>query len=97
MEVNTRIIMAFREIGLGHEAVKTFCGMMNMPPPMNKKSYDITSSKLHDTYVQTAQDSMKTAANEIRQKTLDVDGDTSTIVDTRVILMDLGNVVVTLP
>ena len=38
LEVNTQIIMAFHEIGLGHEAVKTFCGVMNMPPPMNKKS-----------------------------------------------------------
>ena len=28
--------MAFREIGRGHAAMNTFCGYMNMPPPMEE-------------------------------------------------------------
>ena len=29
-----------REIGKGHTALKTFCGFMNMQPPMQIKSFN---------------------------------------------------------
>ena len=38
-DINTRIIIAFREIGKGFTALKSFCGFMNIPPPMTQKSF----------------------------------------------------------
>ena len=41
-DVNTRVIVAFREMGKGLSSLEKFCGIMNMKPPMNKKSYNKT-------------------------------------------------------
>ena len=38
-DINTRIIIAFREIGKGFTALLSFCGFMNIPPPMTQKSF----------------------------------------------------------
>ena len=35
-DVNLRTLLAFREIGKGHAGRETFCGCMNMPPPMTE-------------------------------------------------------------
>ena len=35
-DVNLRTISAFREIEKGHGGIETFCGCMNMPPPMTE-------------------------------------------------------------
>ena len=37
-EINTRAIIAFREIGKSFESMKT-CGFLNIPPPMTQKSF----------------------------------------------------------
>ena len=36
-DINTRVIIAFREIGF--TALKSFCGFMNIPPPMTQQSF----------------------------------------------------------
>ena len=48
-DVNLRTAVAFREIGRGHTAIETFCGFMNMPPPMtsNTRNYGICTSILY--------------------------------------------------
>ena len=49
--------MAFREIGKGYMGLglQTFCGYMNMPPPMAEVTYnDTVKSRLHPTYVDVA-------------------------------------------
>ena len=38
-EVNRRIVLATRNIGIGHQALAKFTCVMNMPPPMNENSY----------------------------------------------------------
>ena len=38
-DINIRTISAFREMGKGHVDIETFCGYINMPPPMNKTTY----------------------------------------------------------
>ena len=68
-DINTRIIIAFREIGKGFTAIKTFCGFMNIPPPMTQKSFaDIQDNNII-SYKQAAEDNMKNAAAELQDGT----------------------------
>ncbi|GFV38093.1 hypothetical protein TNCV_4204031 [Trichonephila clavipes] len=39
-EVNTRITYAMRTIGVGLRGIKTFCSVIDLPPPVSQKSYD---------------------------------------------------------
>ena len=58
--------MAFREIGKGHKGLQTFCGYMNMPPPMADVTYNETvKSRLHPAYVDVARKNMKDPAEEL--------------------------------
>ena len=60
--------MAFREIDRGREAMVTFTTIMNMPPSMNKNSFDAINDKLYDAYMSGAtESSMKRAAFEVRE------------------------------
>ena len=55
---------------------------MNMRPPMSKSSYENSLSDLHIAYVQTARESMRKAAEEIRRGDLGAEYDNDTIVGT---------------
>ena len=46
--------------------MKTFSSMMNMPKPLAIASFNDINNNLHQTYIDTALDSMKSAANEVR-------------------------------
>ena len=80
-DVNTRAVIAYREIGKGHAAMETVNGYINMPPPMTIRAYNyIVKNVLRDRYVKCAKDSMQDAALEIRrdilredEKVVDVD------------------------
>ena len=51
-DVNLRKTLAFREIGKGHAGIETFCGCMNMPPPMTELTYNNTiKTTMHPTCV----------------------------------------------
>ena len=50
-EINIRSIIAFREIRRGHEAMKTFTTMMNMPKPLAIASLNDINNNLHQTYI----------------------------------------------
>lgn len=39
-EINVRLVLAFRCIGLGEQAAKQFCGLMNLPRPTEFKPYN---------------------------------------------------------
>ena len=70
-DIDLRAIMAFREIGKGHSGLETFCGYMNMPPPMAETTYKETVQfTLHPRYVVAARN-MKDAAKEVRREILD--------------------------
>ena len=60
-------IIAFREMGLGNEPMKCFCGMMNMPSPMNLNPFAKSSKKLDGVYNDIANESMKQAALEVKK------------------------------
>ena len=64
-DVNIRTVSAFREIGRGYAAIETFCGFMNMPPPMNKTTYQDIVDGMHISYTEAADESMKAAACEL--------------------------------
>ena len=57
-EINNHVIIAMREIGRGHTALKTFCGVMNMPPPLQIISFNEMQQKFASVYQDVANDSM---------------------------------------
>ena len=61
--INTRSVLAFREIGKGHTAMQTLCGYMNMPPPMSVTTYNDIINSIHN-YIEVANKSMQDAAQE---------------------------------
>ena len=50
--------------------METFCGFMNMPPPMTKKTYHKCIDDIHPLYMKCAANSMKQAADELREVVL---------------------------
>ena len=54
-------VIASREIGRGHAALKKCCGYMNLPPPMTSKTFLETQY----TVMKSAQDNMKAAAKQV--------------------------------
>ena len=67
-EMKVRTIMAFRDIGQGHEAMKVFASILNMPPPSSLFLYNEINSDLLKFYEAAACDSMKDAVTEVRNK-----------------------------
>ena len=64
-DINIRTPISFREIGRGHSMIQKLCGIMNIPPPMNKSSYESNmEATVHDSYVSAGQESMIEAAKE---------------------------------
>lgn len=61
LEVNVRTMYAFRCIGKGEEAAKTFCAVMDLPSPPSFKRY---KKVVHTAAKEACEDSMKTAAEE---------------------------------
>ena len=64
-EVNLRAMIAFREIGRGYQSILEFCKLMNMPPPMDRKSYCRSFTRLYQSYVKVAEQSMSRAAEQV--------------------------------
>ena len=65
-EINIRSVIAFREIGRGHEAMKTFTTMMNMLKPLAIASFNDINNNLYQIYIDTALQSIKVVGNEVR-------------------------------
>ena len=65
-EINNCAIITMKEIGRGHTALKTFCGFMNMPPPIQIKSCNKMQQNIASVYQDVANDSMKSASDELR-------------------------------
>ena len=63
-EVNVRMVMAFRNIGCGLEAMTAFSMMMNMQKAMTRDNYSSLINNIHSAYLEEAEASMKFAAEE---------------------------------
>ena len=79
-EINLRFVMAFREIGKGHEAMKTFCQCLNLPCAMAYNSYQAINEKLLVAYEKVAEESISSECAKIREKA----GDVNAVADTTV-------------
>ena len=66
-EINTRMVIGFREMGQGFASMETFCRCLNMPPPMSKPAYNKTVSSLRDIFIEVAMESMKRGAEETKR------------------------------
>ena len=64
LEVNVRMVMAFRNIGCGLEAMTAFSMMMNMQKAMTRDNYTNFINNIHSAYLEEADASMKLAADE---------------------------------
>ena len=69
-------------MGLSYSNIVMFCNITNMPPPMSNSSYVNLQSELHVAYVNTARESMKNAADQIRKAELKQNFDLETPVNT---------------
>ena len=77
-EVNVRMTMFVRNLGLGHAALREFSEVLNSPPPIYQKAYDTLLGYQCVASEMVAQDSMKIAAAELKE---DVGGDVSVSLD----------------
>ena len=65
-DVNIRSIIAFREIGRGLSHIETFHRIMNMSPPYSHSTFDDTVKDVLPHYIATRNESMTTAAANIK-------------------------------
>ena len=80
-EVNIRTVLAFREIGKGHTAIKKYCGCMNMAKSINDSACAAIVSKLNVAYKDIVNTSMSIAAEEIRNENTDTISDDTVDID----------------
>ena len=69
MEVNVRMVLGFRNIGCGFEALNSFSMIMNMRKPMTRDSYSNLIDNIHSAYLEEAEASMKEAVEEVKSQT----------------------------
>ncbi len=65
--INLQTVLAFREIGKGHEPLKTFNSCMIMLQPITAKSYLAMNDKLSNSNAEVAEECMIRAANEVKK------------------------------
>lgn len=68
-EINRRCMYAFRVNGMGHSALRLFCGVMDLPAPVSAKSYNQSVKKLLSSCATVSEKSMKCAAEEEKELT----------------------------
>ena len=66
-EVNRRVVLAMRNIGVGHQGLVKFTCVMNMLPPMNENSYRDHVKALRNAAESVAKSSMSKAAGEVKE------------------------------
>ncbi|MBY0580841.1 MAG: hypothetical protein K2P53_04080 [Rickettsiales bacterium] len=63
-DINLRSVIAMREIGKGHSALEKLCGFLNLPPPLQKATFNDVQNKISQSYKYIATQSMINAALE---------------------------------
>lgn len=76
VEVNVRNVIAFREIGKGHQALTNYVRCMNMNS-LSQFAYTKINERLHTLYETAAQNCMKKLAKDIKESSPDVVGGSS--------------------
>ena len=65
-DINSRAVLAARNIGVGHLGLAKCLGAMNTPPPMHKNAYKDTLSSVCKAAKKVAENSMAQAAEETK-------------------------------
>ena len=76
-----RAIIALRENGKGYAGLESVCGYINLVPPMNVNSFSKSMGDIISSYRQCGEDSMNSAAENVRQMNNEITVDNETIVD----------------
>ena len=76
-----RAIIALQENEKGYAVLGSVCGYMNLVPPMNVNSFNKSMGDIISCYKQCAEDSMDSAAENVRQMNNEITVDNETIVD----------------
>ena len=76
-----RAIIALRENGNGYAGLESVCGYVNLVPPMNVNSFNKSMGDIISSYKQCAEDSMNSAAENVRQMNNEITVDNEKIVD----------------
>ena len=65
-EVNRRMVLATRNIGIGHQALVKFTGVLNMPSPMNENSFRDHVAAVKNAAETVTKQSMRSAVEELK-------------------------------
>ena len=60
--INRRAALVMRCIGCDHEDLRTFCGIINLPPPACKSSHQVINKTLEKATSKVMEESMSNAA-----------------------------------
>jgi hypothetical protein len=82
--VNRRAVFAMRGIGGGRADLQTFCGIMDLPPPVLASSYNLVNKTLHDAACSVQKASMKRAAEIELEMAEPIEGETVRDIDVSV-------------
>lgn len=67
-EINRRIVLAMRLLGIGLNGIKKFCAFMDLPRPIFQSFYDKIVCKIATESENVCQYSMKSSAQEENKK-----------------------------
>ena len=65
-EVNRRVVLATRNIGVGHQGLVKFCCVVNMLPPMHENSFQDHLKAVENAAQTAVEKSMAKAADEAK-------------------------------
>ena len=80
-DVNMCAIIARRENGKGYAGLESVFGYINLVPVMNVNSFNKSMGDIISSYKQCAEDSMNSAAENVRQMNNEITVDNEKIVD----------------
>ena len=67
VKINIMSVYGMRRYGVGHKGLQTFCGVLNIPPPMAGNTYDVLSEIICNVAMKVAKASMIHAASELKK------------------------------
>ena len=63
-EINSRIMAVMRYIGIGYSGIELFCGLMDLPVPLVRRSYDVFIKSMRNVAKSVCQLSLNSAMTE---------------------------------
>ena len=66
-EINKRIVLVSRNVGIGHQGLGKVLSVLNLPPPMNKSAYKDSVQTLCNAAKKVAETSMRNAVSQTKE------------------------------